>query len=184
MSDFGTVARPYARAVFDLARAAGDLDGWANALRAAALVAQDKAAHAYLNSPERSVAERADFVAAIAGELQGAAVLSSAEGRNLLKLLSENDRLDALGEISAQFDQLKAEQENKVKVRLRAAAPVDGAQADRIADALSKKLGRTVELDVEVDESLIGGAVVRAEDMVIDDSLQTRLKRLASAMTD
>jgi F-type H+-transporting ATPase subunit delta len=184
MADFGTVARPYARAVFDIARAAGDLDGWSNALRAAAIVVRDKAAHGYLNSPERSVTERADFVAAIAGELPGAAVLGSAEGGNLLMLLSENDRLEALAEISEQFDQLKAEQENKVKVRLVAAAPVDGAQAERIASALSEKLGRTVELDVEVDESLIGGAVVRAEDMVIDDSLRTRLKRLASAMTD
>lgn len=184
MSDFGTIARPYARAVFDIALTAGDLDGWSSALQAAALVVRDKGAHAYLNNPKRSVAERSDFVASVAGELPGSSVLGSAEGGNLLKLLSENDRLDALGEISEQFDQLKAEQENKVKVRLVAAAPVDGAQAESIANALSKKLGRSVELDVEVDESLIGGAVVRAEDMVIDDSLRTRLKRLASALTD
>jgi F-type H+-transporting ATPase subunit delta len=184
MADFGTVARPYARAVFDVAVAAGDLGGWSEALRAAAAVIEDKSARAYLSRPGQGVAAQSEFVGTVAADLPGAAVLASREGRNLLKLLAENDRLDALGEISARFDRLKAERENKVKVRLIAAARVDSAQAEKIASALSRKLGRAVELDLEVDESLIGGAVVRAEDMVIDDSLKTRLTRLASALAD
>jgi F-type H+-transporting ATPase subunit delta len=102
----------------------------------------------------------------------------------LISLLAENDRFGALGEIAKQFETLKAEQENKVRVRLVAAVPVDADQAGKIASALSKKLGRQVELELEVDDTLIGGAVVRAEDMVIDDSLRTRLQRLASALTD
>ena len=110
--------------------------------------------------------------------------LGTKEGQNLLKLLAENDRLGALAEISKQFDALKAEQENKVRVKLVAAAPVDAAQAERISGALGKKLGRKVELELEVDDTLIGGAIVRAEDMVIDDSLKTRLERLASALID
>ena len=72
----------------------------------------------------------------------------------------------------------------KVKVTIVAASPVDAATAEKISGALSKKLGRTVELELAVDESLIGGAVIRAQDMVIDDSLKTRLKRLASTLTD
>jgi F0F1-type ATP synthase delta subunit len=106
------------------------------------------------------------------------------EGRNLLALLAENDRLGALTEISAQFDQLKAEQENRVAVTLVSASAVDAAQAEKISGALSRRLGRSVDLTLEVDPSLIGGAVIRAKDMVIDDSLQTRLKRLASALAD
>jgi F-type H+-transporting ATPase subunit delta len=167
-----------------VAQTADALDGWAGALAAAASVATDSGAHDYLTRPELSISARSEFVSAIASELPGGALLASNEGRNLLRLLSENDRLDALGEISAQFDQLKAEQENKVRVTLVAAAPVDSATAAKISGALTKKLGRTVELTVEVDESLIGGAVIRAQDMVIDDSLQTRLKRLASTLTD
>ena len=184
MADYGTVARPYARAVFAIARDAGDLEGWSGALRAAAAVAGDETAHAWLTRPELTAEEQSEFVGRVATELPGAALLGSDEGRNLLRLLAENDRLDALGEIADQFDELKAEQEQKVKVTLVAAAPVDDETAQRIAGALGKKLGRTVELELELDESLIGGAVIRAEDMVIDDSLRTRLTRLASSLTD
>jgi F-type H+-transporting ATPase subunit delta len=184
MADFGTVARPYAKALFEVAKAADDLAGWSKALAAAAAVTGDKAAHEYLSRPELGVGERADFVGSLADGLPGGNVLGSQEGRNLLKLLAENDRLDALPEISTQFDRLKAEQENRVKVTLVAASPVDAAMAEQIAGALSKKLGRAVELKLEVDESLIGGAVIRAEDMVIDDSVQTRLKRLAGTLMD
>jgi F-type H+-transporting ATPase subunit delta len=184
MSDFGAVARPYARAVFDLALAAGQLDAWARGLAAAAAVVGDKAAREFLGRPGLGVAKRSEFVLAVAKAMPGGEVLGTAEGTNLLKLLAENDRLAALPEISAQFDALKAEQENKVKVRLVSAATVDAAEAQKISGALSKKLGRQVELELEVDASLIGGAIVRAEDMVIDDSLRTRLQRLASALTD
>jgi len=61
---------------------------------------------------------------------------------------------------------------------------VDSATADMITSALSNKLGRSVQLELELDASLIGGAVIRAEDMVIDDSIRTRLTRLASALAD
>jgi F-type H+-transporting ATPase subunit delta len=184
MADYGTVARPYARAVFDTALAANDLDGWSEALAAAAAVAGDKSAREYLGRPERSTKERSEFVGALAAELPGGRVLASPEGRNLLRLLAENDRLDALGEMSEQFDELKAARENRIKVRLISASPVDAAQTEKIAGALSRKLGREVELELEIDESLLGGAIVRAEDMVIDDSLRTRLKRLTSSLID
>jgi F-type H+-transporting ATPase subunit delta len=184
MSDTGAVGRPYARAIFDLANAAGQLDAWSKGLAAAAAVAGDKAAREFLGRPGLGVAKRSEFVSTLAKGLPGGDVLGTKEGQNLLKLLAENDRLDALGEISKQFDALKAAQENKVRVRLVAAAPVDAAQAEKISGALGKKLGRKVELELVVDAALIGGAVVRAEDMVIDDSLKTRLERLASALID
>lgn len=184
MADFGTVARPYARAIFDIAVDGNDLEGWSKALEAAAAVAADKAAHDWLEQPARTDDERCDFVSSLAAELPDASVIQSPAGRNLLKLLSENDRLDALAEISEQFEALKAARENRISVTLVAASPVDAAQADSVASALGRKLGRDVELKLEVDESLLGGAIVRAEDMVIDDSLKTRLARLTSSLID
>jgi F-type H+-transporting ATPase subunit delta len=184
MSDSGAVARPYARAIFDLAHAAKQLDAWASGLAAAAAVTADKSAREYLGRPGLGLAKRSEFVSTLAKALPGGDVLGTKEGQNLLQLLAENDRLGALAEISKQFDALKAAQENKVRVKLVAAAPVDAAQAEKISGALGKKLGRKVELELEVDGTLIGGAIVRAEDMVIDDSLKTRLQRLASALTD
>jgi F-type H+-transporting ATPase subunit delta len=87
-----------------------------------------------------------------------------------------------LPEIAAQFDALKAEAENKVKATLTSATAVDAAVAERVKQALKKRLGREVELELKVDPSLIGGAIVQAEDMVIDGSVRTRLEQLARAM--
>lgn len=184
MVDHGTVARPYARAVFDVALAADDLDGWSAALAAAAAVAGEKSAHEFLSRPELGANDRGQFVASLAAEFPGAAVLATSEGRNLLALLADNDRIDALPEIARQFDALKAEHENKVKVKLTSASGVNAAQAEKISSALSKKLGREVELELEIDASLLGGAIVQAEDMVIDDSVRTRLARLTSSLID
>jgi F-type H+-transporting ATPase subunit delta len=114
--------------------------------------------------------------------LKGADLLDTVQGKALLALLAENDRLAVLPEIAAQFDTLKAEAENKVKAKLVSATAVDAAVAARVKQALEKRLGREVELTLEVDPSLIGGAIVRAEDMVIDGSVRTRLEQLARAM--
>jgi F-type H+-transporting ATPase subunit delta len=184
MAEFETVARPYARAIFDIALAADALELWSTGLAAAGAVANDKSARQFLNRPELGAAEVSEFMGSLLASIDQAAIFGGAEGKNLLKLLSENDRLGALAEISAQFNLLKAEQENRVSVTLVSASPVDAAQAEKISGALSRKLGRTVDLALEVDASLLGGAVIRAKDMVIDDSLQTRLKRLASSLAD
>ena len=78
--------------------------------------------------------------------------------------------------------ELKARAENTVKVTLVTAIDADTGVANKIAKALEKKLGRTVELELEIDDELLGGAVVRAEDMVIDGSVRSRLRQLAEAL--
>ena len=184
MADFSTVARPYAKAVFDIARDANALGAWAQGLAAAAAVMRDDGARRYLARPDMRAAERAEFLSTVLGDLPDAAVLASEQGRNLLRLLSENDRLEALPEIAAQFEELKTQAENKVKVTLVSAAAVDEQLAAKVAAALEGRLGRAVELELEVDPALLGGAVIRAEDMVIDGSVKSRLRRLAGALVD
>lgn len=179
MADFGTIARPYARALFDIANQAGNLDGWSRALAAAAAVVSDDTAARYLSSPELTDEQRAAFIEGLANDVPDAAQLGTEQGKAFVRLLAENDRLPALPDISAQFDELKAQAENKITVTLVAATAVDQSVADKVASALEQKLGRKVELELEVDESLIGGAIIRAEDMVIDGSVRTRLQRLA-----
>jgi F-type H+-transporting ATPase subunit delta len=178
MADFGTVARPYAKALFDLARAEGKLPEWSAALRAAAAVLADANAKRALANPGFDDGARATLVGSVATAIRGGDLLGGGAGMNLLRLLAENDRLPALPEIAAQFDALKAEAENKVKVTVTAATAVDGALAEQIKTALQQKLKRTVELTLAVDESLIGGAIIQADDMVIDGSVRTRLQRL------
>ena len=178
MADFSTVARPYAKALFDLANGERKLPEWSAALGAAAAVLADANARRALANPAFDDGARAALVGSIASEIKGGELLASPAGKNLLQLLSENDRLTALPEIAAQFDELKAEAENKVKVTVTAATQVDAAIAEQIKKALQQKLGRVVELTLAVDASLIGGAIIQADDMVIDGSVRTRLQRL------
>jgi len=184
MADFGTVAKPYARALFDVASSAGDADAWSQALAAAAGIVADPASHEYLGRPELGSDDRARFVADVCSEIDAAGKLASPDGMNLLRLLAENDRLTALGEISSQFDELKAAAENRIAVVLTSAVPVEAGLAAQLKASLERKLGRTVELSLETDPDLIGGAVIRAEDMVIDGSVRNRLRRLTDALID
>lgn len=182
MADFGTIARPYARALFGIATDSGNLAEWSGALAAAASIVSDDAAARFLASPELTDDKRITFVEGLAADMPDAALLASPQGKSLLRLLAENDRLPALPDISAQFDELKSQAENRITVTLTSATPVDEAVADKVARALEQKLGRKVDLELEVDAALLGGAVIRAEDMVIDGSVRTRLQRLAESL--
>ncbi|HEX7081004.1 MAG TPA: F0F1 ATP synthase subunit delta [Gammaproteobacteria bacterium] len=184
MADYGTVARPYARAAFDIAREAGALEEWSQALAAAASVVANEDAERVLSSPTLTDEQRAELVASIAGAVADGALLAAPEGKSFLRLLAENDRLSALPAIAEQFDELKSEAENKIEVTLVSASSVEPEIAERIAAALERRLGRKVELKLEVDEKLLGGAIIRAEDMVIDGSVRTRLQRLAETLID
>jgi F-type H+-transporting ATPase subunit delta len=121
-------------------------------------------------------------VASVASGVKGAELLGTEHGRNFLQLLAENDRLTALPEIAVQFEALKAQSENKVKVKLISATPVDEKLTAQVTKALTQRFGRAVELTLEVDASLLGGAIIRADDMVIDGSVRTRLQRLAESL--
>lgn len=181
MADYGTIARPYAKAIYALASESGELAAWSEALRAAAAVVGDPNAKAYLARPAMRARERAQFVQGILAEAADG-VFASRHGKNLLAVLSENGRLEVLPEIAVQFDRLKARAENKAEVKLVSASDVDAAQVERIAQALERRLGRSVEITVETDPALVGGAIVRADDMVIDGSVRSRLQRLAGSL--
>ncbi len=182
MADSSTVARPYAKALFDLASAEQTLGVWSAALAVAATVVGDEHARRALANPVLTAAQRASLVSSVAGSVQGGEVFNGGQGANLLQLLAENDRLGALPEISAQFDALKVQAENRVNVTVVSATPVDAALAEQITKALTRRFGRAVDLKVEVDPSMLGGAIIRADDMVIDGSVRTRLQRLTESL--
>src|SRR4051812_36262238 len=124
MADQSTIARPYAKALFDVANADKKLSSWSDALNAAAAVLGDPSAKRVLMNPELDQGKRADFIRAVSVGLNGADLFETSQGKALLALLAENDRLGALPEIAAQFDVLKAEAENKVNATLVSATAV------------------------------------------------------------
>jgi F-type H+-transporting ATPase subunit delta len=177
MADRLTIARPYARAAFARAQADGRLGSWSVALARAAATVSDARVRALLGSPQVTAAQLADFISDIAGSDL------DQSGRNFIAQLAENKRLPFLPEISQLFDQLKAEAERVVEVTITSAAPMGAEEQGKLAAALEKRFNRKVQIHAAVDESLIGGAVVRAGDLTIDGSVKARLARLAHELT-
>ena len=183
MADNNTIARPYAQAVFELANEAGELAAWASSLDLAGQLLADGEVAEYLSAPELNDDQRLDFLTGLFGKA-GSDKLAGGDkrGSNFLKLLLENKRCNVLPEIAEHFELLKADVENSVEATVTSATPLSQAQQDEIAASLKKRLGRDVSITTEIDENLIGGAVIRAGDVVIDGSLRARLEGLATAL--
>jgi F-type H+-transporting ATPase subunit delta len=186
MADNNTIARPYARAVFQVAQENDALEELSRSLGIAGEMLADGQVASFLANPALSDDERLQFLTDLFAKMAGKDSVfagSSEHGRNFLKLLLEYGRVNVLPEISDRFDALKADVENTVDVTVTSAAALSDALVKEVETALKSRLGRNVSLSTEIDESLIGGAVIRAGDVVIDGSLRARLEGLANALT-
>ena len=177
MADKATLPRPYAGAAFEFGRERGCLPQWSELLGAAGAVVSDARVARLLGSPHITD----DDLVSLLADAAGAA--ADEHARNYLRTLAHNRRLGLLPEITAQYEALRAEAENVADVELVAAMQVAPAQLARLEQALKRRLGCEIRIKTRIDASLIGGAVVRTGDLVIDGSLVSRLKRLATAMT-
>ena len=185
MADNSTVARPYAQAIFEIARDGGQLVEWSESLAVAGELLQDRDLVEYLGNPGFSAARRLEFLADLFDKAGSPRLAGGdARGTNFLRLLIENDRVAVLPEISEHFDTLKAEVENSVDAVVTSAVALSQEQLDQVAGSLRERLGRDVRITTEIDETLIGGAVIRAGDVVIDGSLRARLEGLANALVE
>jgi F-type H+-transporting ATPase subunit delta len=176
MAEKNTVARPYAEAAFEIAQAAGALKPWSEMLRALAGLAADADMEKLIDNPEVDDA----VVIGLFTELCGSALTD--KGAEFVRVLAENERLGVLPEIAALFELRRAEAEKTIEAVVTSAFPLSEAQQSEITGALAKRLGREVTLKTNIDESMIGGAVVRAGDLVIDASVTSQLERLTSRM--
>lgn len=177
MSEFITVARPYARAAFEYAQAHKAVVAWSENLGLLAAVVKDHTVEELLDNPRLTREQRAELLIRICGDKLDQA------GKNLVKLLAENGRLKALPEIAEQYEVYRTELEGTVEATLLSAQTVSAEQLAKVAKALEARFGKKVKLQSEVDESLIGGAIIRAGDMVIDGSLKSRLEKLSAAIS-
>lgn len=177
MAEASTIARPYAQAVFELAKNNGKLAKWSDSLSALSAIAADDQIAGLVANPNIDAAQLADLIISVAKDKL------DQEGQNFVKVLAENGRLNVLTEIATGFDALKAEAEKTVKAEVISAFEVSKEQAKKLEDALKKRLGCDVEVSATVDESLVGGAIIRAGDLVIDGSVTGQLDRLASELS-
>lgn len=177
MAESITLARPYAKAAFEVAVADKTLTEWSDMLGTLASVSRDTKVSGLLSNPSLT----ADKQAAVLLDLCGDEV--SGKGQQFVRLLAENGRLGLLPQVSELFDLLKAAQEKSVDVEMSTAFPLSDAVVEQLSAALQKRLERQVKLNTTVDEKLIGGVVIRAGDTVIDNSVRGKLNKLAESLS-
>lgn len=177
MAEYTTIARPYARAAFETAQEAGDFKKWSEMLDLLAGAVETEALRAAIGSPRVTPSQVCEILLELGGDRFDEA------GRNFVRVLAEGRRLFAVPRIRELYEQHRAEAEGEIDVEIRSAKEPSAEQRKRIEQALKKRLNRDVSLHVVTDSDLLGGAVIRAGDLVIDGSVRTKLNRLADAMS-
>ncbi len=177
MAETITIARPYAQAVFDIAADAKAFGRWSEALQLLTLVVSDPAMNALIRNPRVPREQYSEIIIDVCGNAL------DENARNFVGVLAANQRLEILPEIAALFEEYRAEAEKIVQADVASAFPLSPEQQAAIAESLQRRLGREVTLECRIDESLIGGAVIRAGDLVIDGSVSGQMDRLAAALS-
>lgn len=176
MAETVTIARPYAQAAFRFANARQALKSWSDMLELLAAIVSHEDMRSLIESPRLSEDRLADLVIQIAGEH------IDAHAANFVRVLADNRRLALLPDISALFEIQRRNAEGRVQAELISAFPVTDAQQEKIVQSLRVRLGRDIELTCRVEPDLLGGAIIRAGDLVIDGSVRGKLQRLGTAL--
>ncbi len=175
MSSLTTLARPYARAAFQTAQESNALGEWEQALHFSAMAAEQPNAQSVMGDPALTDEQR---VALFTPENAAPTGYD-----NFLAMLAGYDRLAVLPQIAELYTELKDEAEQTLAVTVRTAFAMDDAYRESLKASLAKRFGKQIELAEEVDESMMGGAVIKAGDLVIDGSVRGKLQRMTTALT-
>lgn len=176
MAEIATLARPYANAVFDVAKGDADLDRWSRMLALLAAAAENETVQILLSAPDVEEMQKASRLAEICGDDL------NDHGKRFVQVLAANKRLPLLPAIQAQFEALRAEEQATLDVAVTSAFPLSEAESEKLKRALSERFQKEVSMSSSVDDSLIGGAIIRAGDTVIDGSVRGRLNKLAETI--
>lgn len=177
MAELVTIARPYAEAIFALAKERNKLSEWSDMLSLLVTVYDDPQLQAAIASPTVTRADIERLMLAVCGEqIDGNAT-------NFIQLLVQNGRLPAVAEIRRLFDLLKCEDEEVVEAQISSAFPLEGQQLEKIVSLLSKRYQKNISPTVDINSDLIGGIMVQVGDKVWDASVRGRLQEMATALT-
>ena len=175
MSELTTIARPYAKAAFELAVEKGAIESWNDMLFFAGHVASNEQASTILAGLPTATAQAELFINLCAEQL-------NEQGQNLVKVMAENGRLIALPEVAQLFAAFKAEYDKEIDVDVISATPLAAAQQESLVATLEKRFARKVKLNCSEDASVVGGLIIKAGDTVIDGSVRGKLNRLATTL--
>lgn len=173
------LARPYAKAAFEFARDANAFPEWESALALASELLKNHELHEYVQHPLVSKAEAADTVCEMLSKFGN---VKSKEIHNFIKTVAYYDRILALPEIFAVFEDYVAQEKEIIRAKASSAVKLTKTQVDQIKSSLKARFGRDVSLEVDVDTSLIGGVKVQVDDWVLDNTIKARLARLSHTL--
>ena len=176
MSDFTTAARPYANAVYDLAHETSALDLWSDALANLTAVVSDTQMSKLLDDPGSGKNQKGELI------IQVLADKLNQQQQNLVKLMAENGRLKLMPDVLEQFEVARAKAENKIEAEVISAFKLSAEQTKTLVNTLKNKLGCDITLTTSIDESLIGGVIIKAGDTIIDASMKSQLDSLALSL--
>ena len=180
MSDYTNIAHPYAKASFDFALGENKLQEWHSMLSILVAVTEEEAIADQIISAEGASAQQTEQLANLIIHIcQG---LVDEHVINLIRVLAENGRLSVVKDLFSLFNELKDEHERVIPVTVTSSECLTSGQVTSLTAALEKKLERQVELEQVIDDSLVGGIVIKAGETVIDGSLNTSISRLANQL--
>lgn len=178
MSDSTTIARPYAKAIFEYALGEKALALWSTHLQNLTQIVLAPQAEKFIKNPATTVDQHIEL-------LQAAIQVKSNESsalNNFIALLATNKRLTLLPDINALYELHRAEQEKTLDVDVTSFSELSNAQQQRLIESLSQRLQRKVALKIKIDPSLLGGAIIQAGDLVIDGSVRGKLNKLSTGL--
>lgn len=176
MAELATIARPYAEALFQVARR-GDLNAWISDVNQLSAIAGDESLRVFADNPKVSPQQVFDVVcSAINRDL-------SEPVKNFLRTIIDNGRLAVLPEVAQQFHALVNAQSGVADATIYSAFPLDDAALADLLATLEKRFGRKLQPSVQVEPDLIGGVRVVVGDQVIDTSVKARLAQMKVALT-
>lgn len=179
MSNQTSIARPYAKALFQHALAKGTLPAWSLCLQFLGSLIDSPQLHAVMSNSTVSVTAQADIIFSI---MQQSNIELPSTLEHFIQLLAENKRLSILPAVVVQYEALRAAEERTLAVTVSSFAPLTASQVQRLTQSLSERLGRLVTIEQTVDKSLIGGAVIHANNLVIDGSVKGQLMKLGAEL--
>jgi len=171
-----TFARPYAKAIFELAQEENTFAKWSEMLHRAAMIASDEQFHSLEKDPRFSTLELVALFDSIGKDI------NSDEMKSFIRILGKFERLALLPEIVLLYEEMRAFAERVVNVEIISAQPLNDKDQERFAQVLKKRMNCNISLDCQVDNSILGGAIIRAGDLVIDGSIRGRLVKLGDAV--
>lgn len=177
MGSLTTLARPYAKAAFELALGDEKLAEWDDLLGAVTLITADADMARWLDSPHYAASKAVEII------LEALGSDGDARFQGYLGVLAGNKRLPLCGEIHRLFHDLRQEAEKRLEVRVVSAVALDDLQAERMREALARRLECEIALINDIDPGVLGGAIIYAGNQVIDGSLKGKLDRLESSIS-